>query len=211
MKKYLNLNPSSIEKNKKKDIGKSLIIIYILLTFLLIINCGVIYLNNKSLEKGNETLKEQIKNYKFIASDYKDIKTDIKNKEKFINKLKQINRDVSAYDYLDTLKKYFPNNVALEEIKFTTKGISMEGTADNEKDVAVFLANLQMSKLYKNARVISMKDIKINLDNTLGNEDNISDNKVDKDNLEKQPDNKEQKAINKVQFTISVEGVKDNG
>ena len=62
MKKQLNLNPKSIEKYNKKDIGKLLIAVYLILMILLFINAGVIYYNNKSLEKNNELVKSEIKN-----------------------------------------------------------------------------------------------------------------------------------------------------
>ncbi len=238
MRKQLNLNPKVIEKNNKKDIGKLLIVVYLLLTILLFINAGVIYYDNKSLEKNSEVIKSEIKNYKEAGSDYDNISNDIKDKERFINKMKTIDRDVSAWEYVNALKKYFPKNVSLENISFTPNGINMTGIADKEDDVTVFLANLQMSKMYKSARLVSMNDISITLNNDMGivntsddvkskdktssdnkntnnnsNDNNtIPNNKDDNNTKDKnsQVSNEKPKVINKVKFTISVEGVKSH-
>lgn len=225
MRKQLNLNPKAIEKGNKKDIGKLLIGIYLLITIILFINAGVIYYDNKALEKSNAAIKLEIGNYKEAGSDYNNISDDIKNKEKFINKIKTIDRDISAWEYINTLKKYFPRNVSLENISFTTNGIDMTGIANKEEEVTVFLANLQMSKMYKNARLVSMNDISITLNNDMeslkindnvkskdssdnkNTANNSNDNNKDKSN---QSMDEKPKVITKVKFTISVEGVKND-
>lgn len=226
MRKQLNLNPKVIEKSNKKDIGKLLIIIYLLITTILFINAGIIYYDNKSLEKSNVVIKSEISNYKEVTNDYNNICNDIKNKENFINKMKVIDRDVSAWEYVNTLKKYFPQNVSLENISFAPSGINMTGIANKEEEVTVFLANLQMSKMYKNARLVSMNDIGITLNNDMESlkiNDNVkskdkdsSDNKNTNNNNSNDKDksnqsiNEKPKVINKVKFTISVEGVKSD-
>lgn len=112
----------------------------------------------------------------------------------------------------------------------------MDGVADTKEEVAVFLANLQMSKIYKNAKLTSLENVEITIDdnekednnissavnsndtNDVENNDNTKDNdktsnkKEKKDEKEKDKKAKEKakkpKVINKVKFTISVEGVK---
>lgn len=218
MKRYINLNPKAIEKSKKSILGKILIGGYLLVVIILFINAGIIYYKNRTLEKNNLAIKSEVDNYKQTDYDYKNIVNDIKNKESFINKIKQLEKDVSAWEYLNTLKKYFPQNMYLEEISFDSDGINMEGVADTKEDVSVFLANLQMSKIYKNAKLTSIEDVEITVNNNkednnengavndVENKDNDKAlNKKDKKDKEKV---KEPKVINKVKFTISVEGVK---
>lgn len=218
MKRYINLNPKAIEKSKKSILGKILIGGYLLVVIILFINAGIIYYKNRTLEKNNLAIKSEVDNYKQTDYDYKNIVNDIKNKESFINKIKQLEKDVSAWEYLNTLKKYFPQNMYLEEISFDSDGINMEGMADTKEDVSVFLANLQMSKIYKNAKLTSIEDVEITVNNNkednnengavndVENKDNDKAlNKKDKKDKEKV---KEPKVINKVKFTISVEGVK---
>ena len=218
MKRYINLNPKAIEKSKKSILGKILIGGYLLVVIILFINAGIIYYKNRTLEKNNLAIKSEVDNYKQTDYDYKNIVNDIKNKESFINKIKQLEKDVSAWEYLNTLKKYFPQNMYLEDISFDSDGINMEGMADTKEDVSVFLANLQMSKIYKNAKLTSIEDVEITVNNNkednnengavndVENKDNDKAlNKKDKKDKEKV---KEPKVINKVKFTISVEGVK---
>lgn len=218
MKRYINLNPKAIEKSKKSILGKILIGSYLLVVIILFINAGIIYYKNRTLEKNNLAIKSEVDNYKQTDYDYKNIVNDIKNKESFINKIKQLEKDVSAWEYLNTLKKYFPQNMYLEDISFDSDGINMEGMADTKEDVSVFLANLQMNKIYKNAKLTSIEDVEITVNNNkednnengavndVENKDNDKAlNKKDKKDKEKV---KEPKVINKVKFTISVEGVK---
>lgn len=236
MKKQINLNPKAIEKNKKSNIGKFLIGGYLLIVIILFINAGIIYYENRALEKNNLVIKSEVKNYKEADYDYSNIVNDIKNKEDFINKIKLLEKNISAWEYVDTLKKYFPQNVYLEDISFDSDGINMDGVADTKEEVAVFLANLQMSKIYKNAKLTSLENVEITIDdnekednnissavnsnntNDVENNDNTKDNdktsnkKEKKDEKEKDKKAKEKakkpKVINKVKFTISVEGVK---
>ena len=213
MRKQLNLNPKSIEKHKKKCIGKVLIAVYLIIIILLFINAGIIYYNNKSLERNSELLKSEIKNYKEQGSNYNNISNDIKNKEAFINKVKNIDRNVSAWEYLNNLKKYFPQNVSLESITFKEDGINMVGIANSDEDITIFLANLQMSKLYKDSRLISTEDIEINDYNDKDKVENINNDKNnnknnDKDKKVEKKEDKKPKVIKKVRFTISTEGVK---
>lgn len=217
MKRYINLNPKAIEKSKKSMLGKILIASYLLVVVILFINAGIIYYKNRALEKDNLVIKSEVDNYKEVDYDYKNIVNDIKNKESFINKIKQLEKDVSAWEYVDTLKKYFPQNMYLEDISFDSDGINMEGVANTKEEVSVFLANLQMSKIYKNAKLTSIEDVEITVDNndqsSAVNSDNTEDSKNnDKDLNKKDKKDKEKvrepKVINKVKFTISVEGVK---
>ena len=212
MKRYINLNPKAIEKSKKSILGKILIGGYLLVVIILFINAGIIYYKNRTLEKNNLAIKSEVDNYKQTDYDYKNIVNAIKNKESFINKIKQLEKDVSAWEYLNTLKKYFPQNMYLEDISFDSDGINMEGIADTKEEVSVFLANLQMSKIYKNAKLTSIQDVEITIDDNDENNNNIEDtenNKAsDKKNSKEKEKVKEPKVINKVKFTISVEGVK---
>lgn len=212
MKRYINLNPKAIEKSKKSMLGKILICAYILVVIILFINAGIIYYENKALEKDNLVIKTEVDYYKEADHDYKNIVSDIRNKESFINKIKQLEKDVSAWEYVDTLKKYFPQNMYLEDISFDSDGINMEGIADTKEEVSVFLANLQMSKIYKNAKLTSIQDVEITVDNNDENNNNIEDTEnneaSDKKNSKEKEKVKEPKVINKVKFTISVEGVK---
>lgn len=228
MRKQINLNPKAIEKNNKSYIGKILIGGYLLVVIILFINAGIIYHENKVLEKNNLVIKTEVNNYKKADYDYSDAIQDIKNKEEFINKIKQIDKDISAWEYVDTLKNYFPQNVYLEDINFDSDKINMDGIADTKEEVSVFLANLQMSKIYKKAKLTSMESISISVNDDKKEDDNISDNanniesddstkdndetsnkeKEDKKKEDKKKEDKKPKVINKVKFTISVEGVK---
>ena len=229
MKKYLNLNPSSIEKKKKKDIGKLLIVVYIILTILLLINALVLYLNNRSLKQDSNTLKSEIQNYTTQNGNYNKISDDIKEKKNFIDEVNSLNKNVQAWKWLEKLGDYVPKDLTLSSIKFDDKGIKMIGIANTDKDIAVFLANLQMSKLYKNASVVSIEKVDDSINMQPSRNDLITSNEKDKNKGNNNDTNantennalinvenylktltKDNDSNKKFRFTISVEGVKNN-
>ena len=64
MRKRLNLNPKSIEKEKKKDGTIIYAIIYCVLAALLLLNAGIIYFENISLKDESAKLSSSVKGYK---------------------------------------------------------------------------------------------------------------------------------------------------
>ncbi|MGL4570692.1 MAG: PilN domain-containing protein [Clostridium sp.] len=200
MKKRLNLNPKSIEKEKKTDHSASLIIIYAVLTILLLSNGLIIYLENSTLEKKCTSLNQEVSSYKNDNSDYINVYNELQREKKFMNNVNSLQKDNKVWKYVKDIGEYVPNGIFINSINLSNGTITLGGIANNNNDVAILLANLQMSDLYKNADVVTMNNIQIK-------DENIKDDKEKK--LNKNTD-KKTNTKSAVEFNISIKGAGNN-
>ncbi|MEG1482222.1 PilN domain-containing protein [Clostridium sp.] len=205
MKKRLNLNPKSIEKEKKKDHSAILISIYVVLTILLLSNALIIYLENNTLEKKNVSLNQEVSSYKNENGDYINVYNELEREKKFVNKVDSLQKDNKVWKCIKDIGEYVPNSIFINSINLTNGTITLGGIANNNNDVAILLANLQMSDLYKNADVVTMNNIQIKNEDI--KENNLKDSKEKK--VEKNTD-KKISTKSAVEFNISIEGAGSN-
>lgn len=213
MRKRLNLNPKSIEKEKKKDSTIIYAIIYGILTVLLLLNAAIIYAENISLKYESTKLSSSVKDYKMDHQEYIDTYNELQREKTFVNKINEINQKSEVWKDIKDIGNYVPSGISINSIEFDSGKITLQGISNTNSEVAVFLANLQMSSKYKNASVLNMRDAEI-----IDGESNINqknDNKKDSKNKdEKSKDNK--KNNSKVEtkdvfkFTIEIEGEGEN-
>ena len=209
MRKRLNLNPKSIEKEKKKDGTIIYAIIYCVLAALLLLNAGIIYFENISLKDESAKLSSSVKGYKIDHQEYIDTYNELQREKTFVNKINEINKKGEVWKDIRDIGNYVPSGISIDSMQFDSGKIVLQGISKTNSEVAVFLANLQMSSKYKNASVLNMGDTKI-IDRNL-NINQKDDNKKDsKDKNDKSKDNKNNNSKidtkNAVQFTIEIEG-----
>ncbi|OPF51294.1 hypothetical protein BH721_02670 [Clostridium baratii] len=213
MRKRLNLNPKSIEKEKKKDGTIIYAIIYCVLAALLLLNAAIIYFENISLKDESAKLSSSVKGYKIDHQKYIDTYNELQREKTFVNKINEINKKGEVWKDIRDIGNYVPSGISIDSMQFDNGKIVLQGISKTNSEVAVFLANLQMSNKYKNASVLNMGDTKI-IDGNL-NINQKDDNKKDsKDKNDKSKDNKNNNSKidtkNAVQFTIEIEGEGEN-
>lgn len=213
MRKRLNLNPKSIEKEKKKDSTIIYAIIYGILTVLLLLNAAIIYAENISLKDESAKLSSSVKGYKMDHQEYIDTYNELQREKTFVNKINEINKKSEVWKDIKDIGNYVPSGISINSMKFDSGKITLQGISKTNSEVAIFLANLQMSNKYKNASVLNMGDTEIINGNLNINQKN--DNKKDsKDKNDKSKDNKNNNSKidtkNVVQFTIAIEGEGEN-
>ncbi|CUP82867.1 PilN domain-containing protein [Clostridium baratii] len=213
MRKRLNLNPKSIEKEKKKDGTIIYAIIYCVLAALLLLNVAIIYFENISLKDESAKLSSSVKGYKIDHQEYIDTYNELQREKTFVNKINEINKKGEVWKDIRDIGNYVPSGISIDSMQFDNGKIVLQGISKTNSEVAVFLANLQMSNKYKNASVLNMGDTKI-IDGNL-NINQKDDNKKDsKDKNDKSKDNKNNNSKidtkNAVQFTIEIEGEGEN-
>lgn len=213
MRKRLNLNPKSIEKEKKKDGTIIYAIIYCVLAALLLLNAAIIYFENISLKDESAKLSSSVKGYKIDHQEYIDTYNELQREKTFVNKINEINKKGEVWKDIRDIGNYVPSGISIDSMQFDNGKIVLQGISKTNSEVAVFLANLQMSSKYKNASVLNMGDTKI-IDRNL-NINQKDDNKKDsKDKNDKSKDNKNNNSKidtkNAVQFTIEIEGEGEN-
>ncbi|WP_317412463.1 PilN domain-containing protein, partial [Clostridium baratii] len=213
MRKRLNLNPKSIEKEKKKDSTIIYAIIYGILTVLLLLNAAIIYAENISLKDESAKLSSSVKGYKMDHQEYIDTYNELQREKTFVNKINEINKKSEVWKDIKDIGNYVPSGISINSMEFDGGKITLQGISKTNSEVAVFLANLQMSNKYKNASVLNMGDTEIINGNL--NINQKDDNKKDsKDKNDKSKDNKNNNSKidtkNAVQFTIEIEGEGEN-
>lgn len=213
MRKRLNLNPKSIEKEKKKDSTIIYAIIYGILTVLLLLNAVIIYAENISLKDKSAKLSSSVNGYKMDHQEYIDTYNELQREKTFVNKINEINKKSEVWKDIKDIGNYVPSGISINSMKFDSGKITLQGISKTNSEVAIFLANLQMSNKYKNASVLNMGDTEIINGNL--NINQKDDNKKDsKDKNDKSKDNKNNNSKidtkNVVQFTIAIEGEGEN-
>ncbi|MGG7325802.1 PilN domain-containing protein [Clostridium baratii] len=213
MRKRLNLNPKSIEKEKKKDSTIIYAIIYGILTVLLLLNAAIIYAENISLKDKSAKLSSSVNGYKMDHQEYIDTYNELQREKTFVNKINEINKKSEVWKDIKDIGNYVPSGISINSMKFDSGKITLQGISKTNSEVAIFLANLQMSNKYKNASVLNMGDTEIINGNL--NINQKDDNKKDyKDKNDKSKDNKNNNSKidtkNVVQFTIAIEGEGEN-
>lgn len=214
MRKRLNLNPKSIEKEKKKDGTIIYAIIYCILALLLLLNAGVIYAGNISLKDESSKLSSSVKGYKMDHQEYIDTYNELQREKTFVNKINEINKKGEVWKDIKDIGNYVPSGISINSMKFDSGKITLQGISKTNSEVAIFLANLQMSSKYKTASLSNMGDTKI-INGNLNINQNINQNQKDsKDKNDKSKDNKNNNSKidtkNAVQFTIEIEGEREN-
>ena len=213
MRKRLNLNPKSIEKEKKKDSTIIYAIIYGILTVLLLLNAAIIYAENISLKDKSAKLSSSVNGYKMDHQEYIDTYNELQREKTFVNKINEINKKGEVWKDIKDIGNYVPSGISINSMEFDSGKITLQGISKTNSEVAIFLANLQMSNKYKNASVLNMGDTEIINGNL--NINQKDDNKKDsKDKNDKSKDNKNNNSKidtkNVVQFTIAIEGEGEN-
>lgn len=213
MRKRLNLNPKSIEKEKKKDGTIIYAIIYCVLAALLLLNAGIIYFENISLKDESAKLSSSVKGYKIDHQEYIDTYNELQREKTFVNKINEINKKGEVWKDIRDIGNYVPSGISIDSMQFDNGKIVLQGISKTNSEVAVFLANLQMSSKYKNASVLNMGDTKI-IDRNLNINQKDNNKKDSKDKNDKSKDNKNNNSKidtkNAVQFTIEIEGEGEN-
>lgn len=213
MRKRLNLNPKSIEKEKKKDSTIIYAIIYGILTVLLLLNAAIIYAENISLKDESAKLSSSVKGYKMDHQEYIDTYNELQREKTFINKINEINKKGEVWKDIKDIGNYVPSGISINSMKFDSGKITLQGISKTNSEVAIFLANLQMSNKYKNANVLNMGDTEI-INGNLNINQKDDNKKESKDKNDKSKDSKNNNSKidtkNAVQFTIAIEGEGEN-
>lgn len=161
----LNLIPYGIKQKKQRVfiirqyIAYAIILICILFMGLYIPNFLLHQFKNQE-----QRLLDQVNENKAAVRERELIATEIEN---YNNKIKVIdtliNNKIKAADKIRELEQYTPTDVKVLNMNYNSTGITIQGTAGDYNSTAEFAANLEMSKKYKQSKIISIsKDNAIN-------------------------------------------------
>lgn len=175
--KLLNLSPKTIKKEKDKaNIDKVLLRVPILI-LIAIIAIGIPFLvMNKIITKEIANIEADIARYNEIVVKNQQLQSEISKMEYFINRIKDIDNSTSnTSEIISKLNTYVPKEITFEGFSFTDSGlINISGKSSTYSAIPEFLANLEMSEEFCNAKISYINPIEETIEVSSLDEENGS-------------------------------------
>ena len=175
--KLLNLSPKTIKKEKDKaNIDKVLVRVPILI-LIAIIAIGIPFLvMNKIITKEIANIDADIARYNEIVVKNQQLQSEISKMEYFINRIKDIDNSTSnTSEIISKLNTYVPKEITFEGFSFTDSGlINISGKSSTYSAIPEFLANLEMSEEFCNAKISYINPIEETIEVSSLDEENDS-------------------------------------
>lgn len=175
--KLLNLSPKTIKKEKDKaNIDKVLVRVPILI-LIAVITIGIPFLvMNKIITKEIANIEADIARYNEIVVKNQQLQSEINKMEYFINRIKDIDNSTSnTSEIISKLNTYVPKEITFEGFSFTDSGlINISGKSSTYSAIPEFLANLEMSEEFCNAKISYINPIEETIEVSSLDEENGS-------------------------------------
>ncbi|MBM6838676.1 PilN domain-containing protein, partial [Clostridium saudiense] len=149
------------------------------------------------ITKDIAVLQSDIDKYSEIVQKNTELKANNANMENFINRIEGVDENTAhTSEIIEKLNSYVPKEITFNAMSFSDSGnISISGEATTYYSIPEFLANLQMSELFSNAKISYITPIErfLSSSNTRNvseaNESNITDDDISIANAEKEARN----------------------
>ena len=175
--KLLNLSPKTIKKEKDKaNIDKVLVRVPILILIAVIAIGTPFLVMNKIITKEIANIEADIARYNEIVVKNQQLQSEISKMEYFINRIKDIDNSTSnTSEIISKLNTYVPKEITFEGFSFTDSGlINISGKSSTYSAIPEFLANLEMSEEFCNAKISYINPIEETIEVSSLDEENGS-------------------------------------
>lgn len=175
--KLLNLSPKTIKKEKDKaNIDKVLVRVPILILIAIIAIVTPFLVINKIITKEIANIEADIARYNEIVVKNQQLQSEINKMEYFINRIKDIDNSTSnTSEIISKLNTYVPKEITFEGFSFTDSGlINISGKSSTYSAIPEFLANLEMSEEFCNAKISYINPIEETIEVSSLDEENDS-------------------------------------
>ena len=175
--KLLNLSPKTIKKEKDKaNIDKVLVRVPILILIAIIAIVTPFLVINKIITKEIANIDADIARYNEIVVKNQQLQSEISKMEYFINRIKDIDNSTSnTSEIISKLNTYVPKEITFEGFSFTDSGlINISGKSSTYSAIPEFLANLEMSEEFCNAKISYINPIEETIEVSSLDEENDS-------------------------------------
>lgn len=155
-KKLLNLNPKAINKVKEKEKLDKLLVTLTLTVLIALMAISVPFIViNKIMDKDIESIEAEVVKYAEIVEKNTQLKAENSQIEYFINRVKNIeNSTTKTSEILAKINTYVPKEITFMSLSFSDSGsINISGESDTYSAIPEFLANLEMSEEFSNAKI----------------------------------------------------------
>ena len=155
-KKLLNLNPKAIDKAKGKgNLDKLLVTLTATVLILLMVISVPFIIINSIISKDIASAEAEIVKYAEIIEKNTQLKSENSKMEYFINRIKNIEDSTTkTSEILAKINTYVPKEITFMSLSFSDSGsINISGESDTYSAIPEFLANLEMSEEFSNAKI----------------------------------------------------------
>jgi Tfp pilus assembly protein PilN len=154
----LNLIPYSIKikrENKKKYIRTVFLIILIL--FIMLGGLYFPYATSKSFKNKEDNLKRQVDKQAYILTERDNLNTQITSISSYINNVDiLIKNKAFTYNLIKGLQNSVPKDVVFSTLSYSGSVVTISAKAKTYNSPSEFVANLQTTQLYKNAKLLNI-------------------------------------------------------
>ena len=154
----LNLIPYDLKAKRsnalkfRKYISYGVIIFCFLAIVVIIPKSYLMFLNSQEIDLDQKILI----NSKLIVQN-KKLLSDIASYKSYNDKVDLITKQkINVTDKIKNLAKYTPKDINFSSINLSKGTINLIGATPNYNSISVLVANLQMSKDYKNSKIINI-------------------------------------------------------
>ena len=175
--KLLNLSPKTIKKEKDKANIDNVLVRVPILILIAVIAIGIPFLvMNKIITKEIANIEADIARYNEIVVKNQQLQSEINKMEYFINRIKDIDNSTSnTSEIISKLNTYVPKEITFEGFSFTDSGlINISGKSSTYSAIPEFLANLEMSEEFCNAKISYINPIEETIEVSSLDEENGS-------------------------------------
>lgn len=156
--KELNLIPYSLKERKQKAYNIRQYAAYAVI-FVCVLFMGL-YIPNfmlKGFKLQEQYLQKEIDKNKAVVEENKSITDKIESYNNRIKVIQKISENkITAEDKIKIIEKYIPQDVNIKNLSYNRGSITIEANCKNYNSASEFAANLEMSKMYKSARLINI-------------------------------------------------------
>lgn len=161
-KKLLNLNPRSINKEESKEnLDRSLLRATALVVCIMAMAAIPFFIMNKVISKDIAGLEIEVAKYAEIVQKNTELKSNNARLESFINRIERVEDNTAKTSVIiSKLNSYVPKEITFNSMSFSDSGsISISGESLTYYSIPEFLANLQMSDEFSNAKISNITPI----------------------------------------------------
>lgn len=169
------MNPKVINKEKEKANIDKLLIRLTIITLLGLASISLPFLvMNKIISNDISKIEAEIAKYNEIVQKNNQLKSENSEMEFFINRVKNIESSTTkTSEILSKVNSYVPKEITFMSLSFSDSGsISITGESDTYDAIAEFLANLEMSKEFNNAKISYINPVEKTIQVSYSNKNN---------------------------------------
>lgn len=156
--KELNLIPYELKEKRDKEISAYKAALYgIIAIFIIFIMLYIPYFILNHYKSEENQLKLKINANSSVNAEKQSLVDEINSYTTYTEKINSISKGKILFsDKIKGIQKFIPSDLTIQTLNYSNRVITVNGITNNYNSISEFVANLQLSDDYKNARINSI-------------------------------------------------------